>query len=67
LSVIYFELAILLVWVLGRVADMGGLVSFGFDSMNNETLCAAENILSGTVHVKQVDRICAAGVSSENW
>jgi hypothetical protein len=66
-NVIHFELAILLVWVVGGVANNCGLVSCGLDSVNNETFCAVANILCGTVHAKQVDRVCAARVSSENW
>jgi hypothetical protein len=38
------------------------------DSVNNGTLVrAAAHILFGTVRVKQVNRICAARVSSEIW
>jgi hypothetical protein len=44
-NVIHFELAILLVWVVGGVANNCGLVSCGLDSVNNETFCAAANIL----------------------
>ena len=66
----------MLVWVVGGVADNHRSSSpttvVGFrvdlDSVNNGTLVrAAAHILCGTVRVKQVDRICAARVSSEIW
>jgi len=65
-KVTHFEFAILLVWVVGGVADNGSWVPL--DSVNNGTLVhAVVHILCGTVRVKQVDRICAARVSSEIW
>jgi hypothetical protein len=42
-------------------------IRVALDSVNNETLRVVAHILCETVHVKQVDRICAARVSSEIW
>jgi hypothetical protein len=51
-NVTHLELAILLVWVVGGVADNGVGFRVALDSVNNETLVhAATRILCGTVHV----------------
>jgi hypothetical protein len=66
-NVTHFELAILLVWVVGGVADNSGWVQCGLGFSEQWNVCAAAHILCGTVRVKQVDRIRAARVSSEIW
>ena len=59
-NVTHFALAIVLVWVVGRVADNGGWVPCGLGFSEQWVLVrAAAYILCGTVCVKQVNRIRA--------
>ena len=67
-NVTHFELAILLVCVVGGTLTTVVGFRVALDSVNNGTLvCAVAHILCGTVRVKQVDRIRTARVSSEIW
>jgi hypothetical protein len=61
-------LAILLVWVVGGVADNGGWVLCGlqFSEQWNVGLCSSEYFVWNS-SVKQVDHICAVRVLSEIW
>ena len=67
-NVTHFDLAIVLLWIAGGVADNGGWVPCGLGFSEQWNFGRAEaHILCGTVSVKQVGRICAARVSSEIW
>ena len=74
-NVTHFDLAIVLVWVVGGVAYNSGWVpcGLGFSEQWNVGPCSSAYFVWNTsctdhlVRVKQVDRIRAARVSSEIW